>query len=375
MSTRQQQPIVQKADELLKRARKAGDSRLLQAIRRWRRMSREEQKRLVREIVDARAVELRRAYPTVRGIASGLRTKTQGGDRVITREPCVVLMVGRKWTKQPKTKAALARELPKYLWAHATDPRSGERGLCAVPVDIESGIEYRISPHSTSFVLAVRSPMPRQRGVVTCAVEMPPGFGGTHVVSCHHVLAMSKVTAPPGSAAAGVRIHVRQTGGRTGMEVGRLSPFRGRLVRPSAGLSFDAALARITDASAFRQVTPSPTPTRAITTVEDIPFSLRIVTPRDTTRAVFVQAWSNFDRIHYLTGSSQPVHPVVIECQVLGAMLPKPGDSGSPVLNRKMDTLVGMHIAGSGRRAFFLPACNVLDGKYYGLGSPLTLVA
>ena len=373
MKTRSQ-TVPPKADDLLRHALEVGDLRLERAVRRWKRLRRKDQHRIVRELVEARSDELRRAYPAIHGVAYGLRTLTIDDARCVTREPCVVFLVYRKWKQRPRTRAALGRELPAYIWAHGTDPRSGLRGLCAVPVDVESGTDYWVRPHAGNHVLVHKNAIPMQKGVVTCAVSMPPGFGGAHAISCHHVFAMSKVTSPPGSPANNAHVSVGLPGNQPGTRIGRLSPFRGRLVPGSQGASFDAALARVDDPQALAQVLQPPTPVGAIASEDEMPFSFWIMTPRRPIKAVWVQNWVGFDNIVYFSGSNRPVQPLVIEAEVRDSIVPQGGDSGSPVLDSAKRKLIGMHIAGKRSRAFFLAAHHLLDGQHYGLNGPLKLL-
>ena len=111
------------------------------AERNFRRgLTRPEQLRLAHEAATTRSAELRLAYPGLISVGSGFRTRRSvaGGQPVLTREPCVIFVVAKKWktTGRPGD----PRRLPTHLLAVAGP--DGQRMLCALPTDVRPLSQY-----------------------------------------------------------------------------------------------------------------------------------------------------------------------------------------------------------------------------------------
>ena len=165
---------------------------------------------------------------------------------------------------------------------------------------------------------------------------------------------------------------VRDTS-QTGPVYANVSRYYGALVA-GQGTSFDAALARITDLSEARKALPVQVDDLAYSLAE-IPRVLAIHVARPdggrVMRAKQTHIWFRADDFHVTYKNSQyefgkVYHNTLIE--MLADQITAGGDSGSPVTNEAGNILMGMHIAGSGRKAFMIPAFELLwTGSYPGL--------
>lgn len=348
-------------------------------------LDRTAQRRLTAEIVESRAEEIRRAYSAVIGVGYGFRTRgrwtNKGGDRrTVTDEPCVVLMVTRKWRKRPKTPAALSREVPDHLLAFCdvAGPDGQVRRLCAVPVDVIESADHRASPQNG--VNAERSTARDEDGVRPddhgsfTALVVPRGGGPTYAVSCFHFAAKSNDhnLGKPVRRASFTLKHDSSAG-----TFGDLSPYMGRLVSPDE-LSLDVALVEVRPGMldvARRAVGPR-RPTRVIPSTDLPPEEVLICVTQDKppVRARFVIAHKNFDKISYFpAGYRQPRHSTIWEFEVLKGGPTAGGDSGCAVINGLGDTLLAIHVAGVGdtkqqtARSFAVPVTFALYGPNIGL--------
>jgi hypothetical protein len=365
-----------KAEEIRIKAKKDRDLILEKAILCWQEsLTPEEQVAVLNEVVLTRGKELRLAYPDIMALGHGVRTVTMRGKRKILDEQCVVFMVRRKWDSEPKTMQKRARRLPGHLMAYCST-RTG-RQMCAIPTNVESGHRYKkVKPHR-QYVIARNPPITAQQGVFCCAVRIP-GIAAEFGLSCHHVLAMSTQTNPPGSPASGAQ--VSPAGSQASM--GALSAM-GQLVPDSEVVSIDAALARIADMGAFAlAIGGNPTTfwDRSSTINQcwvqcPPPGSVsELGAPTGTVSANYVNTFFDYSGITYFKSGTQPCQKVVIELQFNSSPSPKAGDSGSPVVDQN-GMLLGMYIAGSddGTLGFMLPADVLMSGVNYGLNVDLIL--
>lgn len=367
-----------KAEEIRRKAKENRDPLLEKAILSWVSLSKEEQMAVLHEVVVTRGKELKLAYPDIMEIGYGIRTVTiRGKLQLLPDEMCIVFMVPRKWISEPKTKKTRDRHLPRHLMTYCSTP-SG-RQLCAIPTNIESGLHYKkVKPHDRQYVLIKKPGVPTQAGVFCCAVTTP-GANIPFGLSCHHVLAMSKVTNPQGSPALGAQVFLN--GAPTAF--GTLSDYMGKLVPGPQVMSFDAALAEITDMDSLSiAIGGNPINFWDGSSIISQCFvqcpttsSIPSIPPTGSVSATYVQTWPEFSQINYFCGSGpQPCQPGVIELHFNPASSPKEGDSGSPVVDGN-GVLLGMYIAGSddGTRGFMLPANVLMSGVNYGLSVDLSL--
>lgn len=377
---------VTKASQIRKFATRTDDRRLIDAINVWEALEIDEQHGLTSEIARSRAAELRLAYPSVVSLSSGYRTCGRWGDagdrRRVTREPCVVFMVNRKWAKRPRSALTLKKELPRYLLAFCNQ-RTGKnvsRVMCAVPVDvIQSGDHagtLRSDRAERSRAYDTGDP-PRRKNISgsLAALVRSSETGERYALTCHHFGAMSKRYDGDPVGSASIELDDDPNAG----EYATLSEHMGRIVDPP-DRSVDAALLRPTDgqiAQVRRAIGPY-RPDVAWSALDNPPERVVVVVSngREPATAKFVHRHYDFNDLKYFSsGRAQPVHLEMWEYNVIGSKSTFGGDSGCAVLDESYQYFVGMHLGGvdGSNRIFVLPAYLCLDPESYGLTGTLAL--
>src|SRR5258706_4014495 len=135
------------------------------------------------EVAVSRARELCLAYHSVISVAAGY--KLQGdkrGKSRLTKTPCVVFVVRRKW---PSNRAAKSDQtIPRYLAAFATV--DGRRVFCAVPTDVVPQASFVTATAHSPAGLVVRID---HTWNAACAARLKSEDGDrTVLISCQHVL-------------------------------------------------------------------------------------------------------------------------------------------------------------------------------------------
>lgn len=351
--------------EEIKRAKRAGDRGLEQALKQWGRLPRPVQAALVREIALTRAAELRLAYPNIIGLAHGDRRRR--GE--IVDDQCVTFLVERKWKRQVAPKGRNAW-LPRFLWVYGPSAWSGNRVLCAVPTDVEAVTDGRPIPHFGQGVGMMAPGRSFSTGAVACAVRLPEKEG-VHGLTCFHVAAMPD---RGGSAVDSATATLRDQTTPVGQFWRR---WAGRLSRPPIR-SLDVAVLQVKspEIAAFRGTVGGFSASTSLQAGETLPMFGRILVPdRAPVPARYTQTWHNYDQIMYFDNNSQPVHREVLEFELKDPNSTGEGDSGCAVVNDSGTQFLGIYIAGirgTGRR-FVLPAYEVLDGEGYGRSGTLTI--
>jgi hypothetical protein len=352
----------------------------------WMKLSKSKRLAVAAELVVSRGPELRLAFPATLGIAYGFRSSGENtGDgniasrrqraakRVVDQsEVCVTFMVSRKKKASSLSQTGRNLTIPSFLLAYCTLGKA--RKICAVPTNVECKRNYSIKPHTSRKAILVDDgritpPVAFERGVVTCVVNLPDG-SGPYVMGCYHVLAFSD------TARASIRgSDSRPNDAMPGAEFCKVSRYCGRLVPGGRGFSFDSALGKVTNAEALAAVA-SQGPSFAQGD-SGVPGTAKIVLPDGSVSLRLVNVWHGFDLIQYLPFAPQPVQARVVEWTVESAGAVQKGDSGSPIVRSNDDDfLLGMYIGGDGiRRAFMLPAPEILDGQNYGVPGDLNLVS
>jgi hypothetical protein len=354
------------------------------AERNFRRgLTRPEQLRLAHEAATTRSAELRLAYPGLISVGSGFRTRrtAAGGQPVLTREPCVIFVVAKKWktTGRPGD----PRRLPSHLLAVAGP--DGQRMLCAIPTDVRPLSQYgRPRPNAGGddvpmpFGVLVRRTGDDAlvRGVATCGVQRPGLPDVVFAMSCRHVLSRSLRDAD---------------GNQTGMpvllnrpdlpRVGATLAARGALL-DGPGFSFDAQLAKLSDGTELRRAMSGLKFTAADAFLHDpgdVGFGFWIATGRAEANGRRKFVWVDYTgtvedfEMPYRLGNGSGIrvrHELVLhgisESQLMD------GDSGSPaVRNQDGRQLMGMFIGGQGNEAFVLPAWQLMNPRNLGVGNEL----
>lgn len=380
-------------------ARTPGPDPLGAARAAWRALSLTEQRRLAYEVVASRSEELRRAYPDLVAVGHGFRVVSETGARTrrgpaspgrlrasgrLTSAVCVVFTVERKWRESRTTRArSKSGRLPGHLlafWGH-TGPEGKEvRVLCAVPTDVRCGTVLRAGrPRTAQIRVDDNGPVVDQKGMIAFVVRRPD-TAGVFGVSCHHVLAMSTRTAPPGRPSSGAVAYLRTAAGGNGPRIGPLNlDWIGQLTNRAGEVSFDAALCEPADAAglvALREAVQGIQPGFTIETPDAVPPVCRFVLAGNhVLRGRFVTDHLGFDGIRYFESAArQPIQPSVLEFRILGGRSTAGGDSGCVVVSEDGTELVGMHLGGidGTTTVFVLPVYELLNPSRWGqTGAPL----
>lgn len=349
---------------------KAEKKRLEDAKAAWKSLGAEKngnykQMCILSELVETRGKELRQAYENVVGVAYGYRTQKGRLKQV----PSITFTVTEKYPDDSK-KLTEKNRIPDFLFTYCTVQRKYR--LCAIPTDVKDISVYKvIKPQSGSKFIIVEPPNPTKaaRGTLTCVVriENPNRKLDTqlYVMSCLHVLGMAQEFYPNFGSHNKVFL---ENGKRF---IGKLSKHCG-YIRDKTLHSFDAALAEVDEESALKDAMPKPRPSEILREKEinKIPDDYDIWTSSNgiiPARKDLV--WEGTDiAIPYEDSSGLENltiwHRIIISSFANTA----PGDSGSPVVTKDGETLLGMHIAGGGGMAFMIPAFELFNaGNYYGL--------
>jgi hypothetical protein len=341
-------------------ARETSDSDIAAAVANWKALNNEQRERLIIDVVRTRANELRAAYPDVIAIGYGLRTRHIGKRRRI-RQPELVLkfMVKQKWNKASRLTRS-RRMLPTVLLAHwHTNDASV---TCGVPTDIDEHRTYRLcKPQLNPRVVAVQAGAPpvTEWGSIACVVRIPGDSQSLYAVSAAHVLDLTQHFWPAVPDQATVR------DGDSNSPVAQVSDFAGPIRPAQQGLSFDAALARITDPNGIAALLGTPRPTSSIAGPADIPPTYKVASAHGMLSAQKATNWMMTNGVlYYPVDGSSPIavqHATLIESDADVI----PGDSGSPVISNDGTLLLGMNIYGGNGMSFMIPAYNLLATRNY----------
>lgn len=357
-----------------------GRERVKAAVDAWNRLSKQRQKDLVDELIEARSEELRNAYTGVVAVSRGFKrrgkrqriskTRTKRGAKKSTRQNivCVVFRVKKKVKKKDVEKVKRRetfRPVPEHLFAFATVYK--QRRLCAIPTDIDCQSDcppLKIRANALPEKIKVRSrKAPRTVfGVLTCVVASNSAPGPL-ALSCYHVLAMPKYFGgvnPPNDCTV-----LRSVQNRVVAVLDK--DFRGHL--KTNGISFDSALAGIVSFQDLRSAVGNTNPARFLRDLNLLPDIYYIHTPHGVLEAEVARVHIGNLPVDY-PGVGLCYNRVVVEADVLEGKRTEGGDSGSRVTNLSGNELIGMHIAGAGRKAYMFPAIDFLRLQNYGSQYP-----
>ncbi|MEO0651740.1 MAG: hypothetical protein AAFZ65_13775 [Planctomycetota bacterium] len=336
------------------------------AERAWAQLGRGKQGRrrqleLVREVVADRTDLLVQAYASLGAVGYGDRLV---GERV-EHEPCLVFYVDRKLSERSR-KLPAEQRLPKHVLAHATVAR--KRRQVAIPTDVREGAGPTVfRAHSTTPTrrrkkVRVESAAGAVLGVPTLVVRLRNAsdtrLPDRYLLSCLHVLGVTEKDHP-GLPEAELALP-------EGAPFAVSTRKAGSLIDASTGDSFDAALARVDGGpeplEALRKAVPEQ-PTARARLRWQIPPRYVVWTARGTLAA---------ERLGFLEGANAlvayktPGGELVTSHRELVESLvdTEPGDSGSPVVSEDGTKLLGMHIAGIGRRALMIPAYDLIGRPF-----------
>lgn len=336
----------------------------------WHKLNFVEQEELLAELIETRASEFRRAYPDIIAIGYGIRTQTRGKRRYRKeRELALKFMVRRKWSKNSPLQRS-SRGLPCHVFAYRL--HEGDRVLCNIPTDVEERKSYRGCRPQQAVLVSVSagdSSAAPERGSIACAVRVPGDTTSIYAMSAAHLFDLAEEYWPA------IPSQVRVSNSTSGSIFAEVSDYVGPLREAEQGMSFDAALANVSDPAGLASVFGGVQPTRSVASSSEIPQSYGISTARGMLNATKATTWVSTDQVleYKLGGNTVRIqHSVLIESDANTI----PGDSGAPVISLDGDTLIGMNIYGGKGISFMIPAFSLLaSGNYAGLPSgQLTLV-
>lgn len=343
---------------------------------------------LAREIALTRGAELTLAYRNLVWVLPGFRKRQQGGRTRIDNRVCVVFVVKRKGGVAPGAEQCL----PAWLLTFAE--HDGERQVFALPTDVQDAADFHgAQVQSDSGVWVKNGDWPVANGSLTCLVSLRHGaVQQTCILSAQHVLTPF-ADGETLQVVGGLALRPLDAGGRPVDQprLGTSLPHGGVLrgdERPDRP-SFDVQLAAIAAGAdtavqqriALRRLHPARPWVRSLAEllVLDRDGWFHLLTPdnhasapgRGAIRLTLGAMPPLPVPIPYpLAGEPQAVSRNVFHAELLrfdatGGGVPRPGDSGSPIVARHADgtmTLVAMHIAGNGQGlSWALPAWRLFD--------------
>ncbi|OYV02367.1 MAG: hypothetical protein CFE45_00655 [Burkholderiales bacterium PBB5] len=339
--------------------------------------------RLAHEAATTRSAELKLAYPGLVSIGSGFRTRRAyvGGKPQLTREPCVIFVVAKKW--KTKGRPGDPRRLPAFLLAVAGPDE--QRILCAVPTDVRPLSQYgRPRPRAGGNlvpmpfgILVERAGDPALvRGVAACGVQRPAQPGTVFAMSCRHVLSRSLRDANGNQTSLGVLLNRPDL-----PSVGATLAVRGDLVAGPA-FSFDAQLMEIGDSTGLKRAMAGLKFTASNAYLHDpgdVGLGFWIATGRAQANGRRAFVWVDYTgtvvdfEMPYRLGNGTVVrvrHELVLHG--ISESLLMEGDSGSPaVRNQDGREMMGMYLGGQGNEAYVLPAWQLMNPRNLGVSNEL----
>ena len=317
----------------------------------WAKISRQKRLAIVREVVETRHDELRRAYPQVIGVMSGLkRTRKTRRDAELLRkpEPAVIFVVDRKRAEKDLQPDDRIQPLYHYCTVNR------RRRLCQVPIDVEEVRSFSAIRPGSNGQVSVNG----EAGVVCCAVRVPlRDTRPLAAVSCCHLFRKSGMKVTFAGQRLGTVKHL------------------GTLV-PEPRISCDVALALDVDRFVLRDALDRLKITLLARDLDDIPQAGGVYWIRTPNGALAATYRGDFTGVF----SYDDVGPVQHTLLIQSRMLQEPaiaGYSGAPVTTRRDGgMLLGMHIAGDGDdpngpgdTALMIPIWHVLQTSNY-MGLP-----
>jgi hypothetical protein len=323
----------------------------------WGRLDAPAQEALLAELVHTRSEDLRRAYPDMLAIGYGRRTrKMRGNKRRRDAELAVKFMIKKKWAKGSRLSKS-SRAIPNGLLAYWDTPRG--RLLMKVPTDIDELSFYReCRAQGRRWVVASNANSTiSESGTIACVVRIPGDTRSVYALCAAHVFDLTKHYWPNLPSNVGLSDSASSTA------IGRVSDFAGSMQPASKGLSFDAALAKVSNTGALKANLGASLPSTAIKTAADIPSSYKIATVHGLLNATKGTVWTN-QPLDYALSSGDTLtvqHQTLVESDADTAE----GDSGSPAVSNDGSTLVGMNIYGGEGVSFIIPAYTLLATQNY----------
>lgn len=346
---------------------------------------------LAREIALARGPELTLAYRNVVMVTAGFKKKRRGDQERLTRQPCVVFVVRRKWTPEASANDPL-QQLPRWLVTFAE--RDGRRLPYALPTDVqhESGF-CGAKAHAASAWLQPHG-VAAEHGTAACAVQLHSTQGTQPcLLSAQHVLT-PKVDVQAMNVTGSLSMRPLDAQGKPlpTPQLATTLPFGGVLRGEQDPLkpSFDVQLAQFPPdqlvnvralVGAPRLFAGEPwvkTPERlwALGTTRFMHLVVPSNNPnaaslqRTPMKAVLDAPLTQPQALQYTVRRGNQLvrvliyHDELLKLQVQAASVPVSGDSGCAVVIQQPGntaTLVGLYIGGTGSVAYAIPAWQLFD--------------
>lgn len=343
---------------------------------------------LAREIALARGPELTLAYRNVVMVQPGFKKSGDGGAQRLTREPCVIFVVRRKWAPHSDDPADPQR-LPPWLVTFAD--LDGRRLPFALRTDVQPAGDFAAAQAHGAGSLWLQPPATSwEHGAAACAVQLHSDAGTQPcMLSALHVLSPAvEVTLRQGQGGNQAR-PLDAAGARLTQPVVATSLVVGGVLRDDEDAmnpSFDVQLARIDDPLAAAAIVG----VRRLSSAEPFVASLGrlLLLPVDTGFLLLVPDNNGtppnrgplaalldaplalpFPLRYRVRRNGQPVwisvyHDELLKLTITDAHDVAAGDSGCAVVLPRADgsvTLVGLYIGGNGRQAYAIPAWQLFD--------------
>lgn len=343
---------------------------------------------LAREIALARGPELTLAYRSVVMVQPGYR-KTRGHDgrEQLTREPCVVFVVRRKWARSRTAEGDL-QCVPKWLITFAE--HAGQRLPFAVPTDVQEMAGFSgARAHGPGSVWVQPSEGSWEHGAAACAVRLDSDEGSqVCLLSAQHVFTPSAqvdgLEVQGGLHAWPLDAEGQQLGSpmvATSLPVGGVLRGDENPYRPS----LDVQLARIENEDAARSIVgarrldpaePWVRTPRRLAELAAIRW-FHLLVPDNNGPAARGPLQAQLDTCmalpyaldYPLRRGGQFVwvkvyHDELLKLRVEQQPYPEAGDSGCAVVVKNSDgsvTLAGLYIGGGGSAAYAIPAWHLFN--------------
>lgn len=346
---------------------------------------------LAREIALTRGPELTLGYRNVVMVQPGFKKSGSGKDDepTLTREPCVVFVVRRKWDRSRDQDPADPQRLPSWLVSFGEV--DGRRLPFAVRTDVQPASDFSTAQAHSAGSLWLQPPGSNwEHGTVACAVLLQSDAGTQRcLLSAMHVFSPAVETTQQQCQGGNYARPMDPAGARLAQPVVANSLDVGGVLRgdeDATNPSFDVQLAQITDLTTAQAVLGALRLSASEPWIASLDRLLQL--PVDTGFQLLVPDNNGeplnrgplaalldaplalpFPLRYRLRRNGQPVwvsvyHDELLKLTITGAHEATAGDSGCAVVLPGPDggvTLAGMYIGGDGRQGYAIPSWRLFD--------------
>lgn len=324
----------------------------------WRSLSLQQQYRATAWVTEwlLRNNQLSSISPDVVGIGAGSRERRHGrGKRYWQRQPVLTVHVREKKSLQDCGDCAV----PPYI--QLSVPVGGRRLMLAIPTDVRVERDVPKAQADPSKVLARSGDgSPSVDGSICALVKNTSGNTELrYALTCHHVAFLSLLSANFSADTSAEDFH--QQGSTVTTRMGKSS--RGTRLVPAPIFSLDAALVRLdTDSPAREKDFWSAIPTNWVKDSGELAAAFghdaQVFNRRSQGQAATFSTLRSDFQVRY-TGGGTARFSQLIEYILPAGRSTAEGDSGGALIAARFN-LIGMHIAGSGRIGYAIPAYQLL---------------